>query len=211
MAAKTMDRVRMIPKWTKQVTPRLRAQCVGIDLAPTATGFASKEEFTFKSPAAYGLGTRRDMYYVDTICSHIPPRCPLVAMEGLAFGVGKKFPHALAVQWGLHRVIKVALYQRRLRVVEVAPTTLKKWATGYGKADKDDVTAAACEESGRIMGEHEADAYWLRQIAMEICLPKTARERGRDKWKQTKGGITGANLAGFRACTADLLRVEARR
>lgn len=44
----------------------------------------------------------------------------------------------------------------------VAPTTVKKFATGYGRASKEEMIAAARKRWGPgVKTEHEADALWI--------------------------------------------------
>ena len=48
---------------------------------------------------------------------------------------------------------------RRYRLV--APTTLKKFATGSGRATKEDMLRAAKKKWPTVSNDHEADALWL--------------------------------------------------
>ena len=64
-------------------------------------------------------------------------------------------------------VVKLACYKRDVPLILVAPSAVKKWATGSGCADKERMISAATEALGGevTLNEHEADAYWLGQIA----------------------------------------------
>ena len=62
--------------------------------------------------------------------------------------------------------------------LDIVPSTLKKWATGNGRASKEDMIAAANRELGsqgtlpRVsLREHEADAIILGLYAAENIQP----------------------------------------
>jgi crossover junction endodeoxyribonuclease RuvC len=93
----------------------------------------------------------------------------LFVIEGYSFGSagGKVSGHAhdRAELGGILRNAMVDV----CRVVEVAPTTLKKYATGKGNADKAEVISALSRRYGRTFkSDDAADAYALMQIG--LCL-----------------------------------------
>lgn len=61
--------------------------------------------------------------------------------------------------------IKQKLYELGLSWVEVAPTTLKKWTTGKGSADKATMAASVCKRWGyNSTSDDIVDAYALAQM-----------------------------------------------
>ena len=54
--------------------------------------------------------------------------------------------------------------------IEVAPTALKKFATGSGAAKKDAMKAAAIQHLGldHDATDDEADALWLREVGLQL-------------------------------------------
>lgn len=80
-------------------------------------------------------------------------------IEGYAFGA-KSRSHRLGEIGG---VLRVVLYRAGVRkFIEVPPTSLKKWATGFGTASKDDMVAAVLSKLGHLVPSHDvADAAML--------------------------------------------------
>ena len=80
------------------------------------------------------------------------------------FGIGVK---TLLAQ-GAIRCITKQLSLARIFVpvywVDVPPTSLKKFATGFGNAHKSQVFYAAREAGALVATEDEADAYWCWRI-----------------------------------------------
>jgi hypothetical protein len=60
--------------------------------------------------------------------------------------------------------------------VPVNLVTVKKHATGYGLAGKDAMTAAAVRKWGGEFNEHEADAAWVGQSAIDLVLDTPTKE-----------------------------------
>lgn len=78
-----------------------------------------------------------------------------------------RFPHTLKIGHELRGVIKSYCYAFGARYVEVPPTTLKKWATGSGKAAKEDMIEAAQQYKSGVTSDDEADAILLRQYGLD--------------------------------------------
>lgn len=71
------------------------------------------------------------------------------------------------VQGELGGVIRLELWRRGIPVVVVAPTKMKKFATGKGNADKAKVLLKAVRELGYLGdSEDEADALWLQTMGL---------------------------------------------
>lgn len=103
--------------------------------------------------------------------------CDLVVIEEYAFNA-----HQGAHQIGeLGGVLRLGLYQKKIPYVVIAPTKLKKFATGTGKGKKEAPFAEAIRRLNYERNSHdEADALWLLQMALHqyslpgaIDLPQT--------------------------------------
>lgn len=90
---------------------------------------------------------------------------PLVMIEGFAFGQQRGASQAHKIG-GLGWIVRVALLEAGIPYLEVAPAALKRFATGKGNANKDEVLIAAVKAGARVEGNDEADAWWLRQMGL---------------------------------------------
>lgn len=102
----------------------------------------------------------------------------LCVIEGYSFGSagGKVSGHAHD-RAELGGILRNALVDV-CRVVEVAPSSLKKYATGKGNADKAEVISALSRRYGRTFkSDDAADAFALLQIG--LCLVGTASPENR--------------------------------
>jgi len=139
---------------------------VGIDPSLTSTGVAHADgQFTIKWP---GKGVDRlDDVYRRVISGAIwPDEAPdLVVIEGYAHGRGHQ-----AHQMGeLGGVIRLAMRHAGVTFLDVAPPSLKKYATGKGNAGKELVLVEAVKRLGYDgSSTDEADAMWLRQIGLAL-------------------------------------------
>lgn len=104
----------------------------------------------------------------------------LVVIEGPSFASSGGSGHDRSGLWWL---IVARLTGMNLPVVEVPPTTLKVYATGRGRVDKDEVLAAVIKRyahAADVTGNDVADALALAAIGMrhlgvpiEPSLPET--------------------------------------
>lgn len=86
----------------------------------------------------------------------------LVAIEGYAYGKFMK-REALGELGG---VLRLALYDLRVPYIVIAPSSMKKFVTGKGNADKDEVMTAVSEKYGHNFDtDDEADAFGLALMA----------------------------------------------
>lgn len=67
--------------------------------------------------------------------------------------------------WGIAGIIEACATNAGLPVVDVAVPTIKKFATGHGKACKEEMIAAAQRMGYKGNNEHEADAVCLLRYA----------------------------------------------
>jgi crossover junction endodeoxyribonuclease RuvC len=87
----------------------------------------------------------------------------VVVLEGYSFGSQGRAVFQIGEAGG---VVRLALHDLGIPVVEIAPSALKKYATGSGNAPKDAVLQAAVIRSGHIFQTNDcADAWWLHQMA----------------------------------------------
>jgi len=93
----------------------------------------------------------------------------LVIFENYSFG--SKFSREPLAELG--GVARLACFQNGIPYVAIAPTTAKKYATGSGKATKDEMLSSAIKRSGfDITNNNAADAWWLYQMgAAHYGLP----------------------------------------
>jgi Holliday junction resolvasome RuvABC endonuclease subunit len=64
--------------------------------------------------------------------------------------------------------VRLCAFRHHIPFVPVAQTTLKKYATGSGKADKSEMRLQLYKEFGHEYGEDEADAFWLAHLGYSI-------------------------------------------
>ena len=155
---------------------------LGIDQSYTSTGYCILDETgtfvntfgTFKStPTAdtYDRSLQVADFITTLIMTHnITNMC----IEGLAFGIRGDATRDLA---GLLFVVITNIRSKcnHVRCIVVAPTSLKKFATGSGKADKAAMISAVPEmiqekfkqsyKKTTGLGD-VSDAYWLAQYSM---------------------------------------------
>ena len=84
--------------------------------------------------------------------------------------------HATRSLWGMAAIAEAAAVWRGIPSLDIVPSTLKKWATGNGRASKAEMIAAAYRLQPHLpyhgcpsmsFGEHEADAIILGLYAHE--------------------------------------------
>lgn len=148
------------PAACRQVNAR---QIIGLDLSLTATGFAADGQSMCWVPKKITgmerLQAIRDM--VTVACDLYDAR--LAVVEG--YSMGSRYGRESAGELG--GIVRLALYEAGVAYVDVAPTRLKKYATNKGNAGKDEMLAAAIHKLKYEGHDHnEADALWLRQMAL---------------------------------------------
>ena len=70
---------------------------------------------------------------------------------------------------GLSFTAQTVAYAHDIKRKTVAPTTLKKWATGSGKANKQDMMDAAVRLGFTPVDDNEADAQILLSYTLELA------------------------------------------
>lgn len=145
---------------------------VGIDLSLSSTGMAVispegiyvhriKTKPVEKDSAA-------QVARLDSILASITDETfthggPAVAVEGPAFGSNDRGAH---IRGGLWWMLRRELWREGIDTLIVPPTTVKKYATGKGNAQKDAVLAAVIRRypAVDVTGNDEADALVLAAI-----------------------------------------------
>lgn len=152
---------------------------VGIDLSLASTAVAAMDlsggdlfvhRVKSKGSTADGLHTKLDRYRklaIEIAEAAVAPSPVLVAIEGAQFATSKDTSaHRRAGVWW--RVCDL-VQSSGIPVIEVPPTTIKKWGTGKGNASKDMVLASAVRRWPEVVGQNdEADAAWLADIAAYV-------------------------------------------
>lgn len=109
----------------------------------------------------------------------------LIAIEGYAYARANQ-AHQIGELGGL---VRHRLWTAGIPYLEVAPSSIKTYATGKGNASKDEVYGEAIRRGGDLFtgtSNDEADAWWLWALAMDLAgepvltLPQTHR-RALDK------------------------------
>ena len=145
----------------------------GIDLSLTHTGYAildgKGEVLTSGVIKSKPSGdkpvdeTRRIAEIVENCMSTISNYVPeMVILENLAFMAQGTSLTQLA---GLHHFTRILLEREHIPFILVAPTSLKKFVTGSGKGDKDQMQMVVYKEYGHeSLDNNECDAY-----ALAVC------------------------------------------
>lgn len=154
---------------------------VGLDLSLTATGLADTPGTrTIRSGDLRGT-TRFSWIASDIFDDGIIQAADLVVIEGPSYGSMSGAGHHEAA--GLWWHIAYRLDTLDVPYAVIPPTTLKKFATGSGKATKPDMRMALFQRAGLdLRDDNQVDAWWLRAAGLDILgrplvdLPKAQRE-----------------------------------
>jgi len=139
---------------------------LGLDLSIAGTGVCVHNDlygysaYTLALPAKYGddrLNMIRDHIYA--------------VAAGHDFAVIEDLPKnamAAGITGMVQGCVRPVLRDLKIPYVKVVPSTLKKYATGNGRADKKMMTASMIEHVGRKPDTHNAaDAFWLWHLGMD--------------------------------------------
>lgn len=153
---------------------------VALDLSLTATGIAVTHDQAGeprlscrtvtprKYPSATAIDHRRLHHTFEAIAAAVACKPDLVVIEWLPQFTGHGDISLRLAE--LHGAIKHWLYSRKLTYVDVNPTHLQMYATGKGRATKEEVRAAVTARYGRLLhiGSYdEADAVTLLAMASD--------------------------------------------
>jgi Holliday junction resolvasome RuvABC endonuclease subunit len=143
---------------------------IGLDLSLTSTGIAIGDA-TWVIEGKSLRSVRRLVYIrdriLDAISNHDDYTAPMIAIiEGYSFSSRNSQAHALGELGG---VVRVALHEISVPVIEVPPTCRAKFATGRGNASKSEVVSAISARTGIVWdgpgAEDRCDAWILQEMA----------------------------------------------
>ncbi|MCB5168044.1 hypothetical protein LG634_24855 [Streptomyces bambusae] len=139
---------------------------VGLDLSLTSTGLAGPGWTTRIRTKA--RGDHRLNYLAGQIGDHIK-QADLVVMEGPSYGHAALAGHEDMA--GLRCLVRLFCHRRGIPYGVIAPTSLKLYATGYGRAAKGEVRSAVADRYGvhteGAARYDEADAYVAMAAGMD--------------------------------------------
>ena len=144
---------------------------VGLDLSLTGTGVSDGHHtwlVTSRGQKNDDLRSRSER--LDTLRRSIVAHCltaDLVVVEQPAFSRTTGHMHDRSGLWWL---VVAALHHHDLPVAEVPPTSLKRYATGRGNADKGaviDATARRLPDVDTGGNDNRADALWLAAMGRD--------------------------------------------
>lgn len=148
------------------------ATIIGVDLSLTATGICGRGGPDTISPPKGMTGMERLNWMLTVIrgCILSPEeteeehRQTLVVFEGLSYGSNDPSAQERA---GLAYLLRHALYTRGVPYILVPPTTLKKFVTGKGNAEKSLMLLEVYKRFGiTAANDNEADAVGLYHVGM---------------------------------------------
>lgn len=144
---------------------------VGLDLSLTSTGYAydvgeATPEYgriTTKKKGVERLATI--VRAIDALLDKTKPQ--LAVVEGYAMGFSQRNSNTIFGIGELGGVVRLALYNRGISVLQVPPTNLKLFATGRGNASKDEVIDSVISSYGiHTASDDEADAITLMHMGL---------------------------------------------
>ena len=142
---------------------------IGIDPSLTGTGMVAIlpsgtiDQVVFKTSLR---GVAR-MSAITQAVENFTFRSPsVICIEGFSYGSKGK---AVFEMGGLGWILRLRMFLQGLHYFEVAPSQLKKYATGRGNAKKHEVAVAVAKRWGfEAKTEDEIDAFVLAKIAEAI-------------------------------------------
>lgn len=136
---------------------------LALDLG-TKTGYATADESGVEAFHEETLGGKlaRFMMWVDATL--LDYQVELVAYEQPHFRGGP----ATRLLLGMAGIVEAKCAEKGIRCESVHSATLKKWATGNGRASKDEMRGAAQKFSDKAwIDDNEVDAYLMMRWAQE--------------------------------------------
>lgn len=139
---------------------------VGLDLSLRSTGIADSSGtrtvgYSVKKGSHWTEHARR-LKKLGAEIDRATQGADLVVIESPAFSQAGA-AHSIGALFG---VVQVLLFQRGRMAVFLEPQKLKKYACNHGGAPKDAVLAAAIRDGSPARNFDEADAWFLRRMAL---------------------------------------------
>lgn len=133
---------------------------MGLDLSISCTGIAYPDT-SVQALKPRGKGDARLEHTADHVgLAARTSGAELVVIEGLG---GRYLGEASRVIPMLHGAVRLELMRSKIPYMLLSPSSLKKFATGNGSADKTGMALAALKRLGREYStSDECDADWLR-------------------------------------------------
>lgn len=137
---------------------------VGIDPSLTACGLARADGSMECYTGAAALGDGRLVTLHDAVYAVLLEDDPdLVVMEDAPANTKGSGPLGM-----VQGVIRLALCRRRVPYALVVHASLKKYATGDGRADKSDLRMELYQRAGiDERNDNKVDAWWLRHMGLD--------------------------------------------
>lgn len=142
---------------------------LALDLSLSSTGVANVDGSTTRWVPPKSVGGMDRLHWFTQQLGHawVVQRHDVVVIEGYSFGTARQASHAHALG-ELGGVIRLTLWRNQVPYVDVPPASLKKYATGKGRAKKELVLVEAVKRLGyEGSSNDEADALWLRAMALD--------------------------------------------
>jgi len=141
---------------------------------------ASRVQRRAFSAAKFGKGVDRlitveDWIHLIFTVNNLHDKVTHVAMEGYARNAKSRREESGEISYAVRRALRKALSPPVCYPTIVAPTKVKKFATGKGNADKEAVKKAVYEKWGqKFDDDNEADAFVIAKIAEAVHLGTAA-------------------------------------
>lgn len=131
---------------------------IGIDPSITATGICDDQGNLTVAGGPAHMGDLRLPVIADAVQQAVERSlAQLAVIEDLPFNA-----HSAGVSGMVQGVIRARLIALKVPYVLVVPSTLKKFATGNGNANKSDMRMAMFQRSGQdVRSDDQVDAWWL--------------------------------------------------
>jgi hypothetical protein len=140
---------------------------LGIDLSLAHTGLCLPDGLVgsiITTPGLPGGIEARCLDIRDRILAQASKGIDLAVIEAPAFAARGNTTDLGIV----HGAVRPALYEAGIPFALMAPSALKKYATGSGRATKPDMRAALLRRTGiDIRDDNECDAWWLRAAGLD--------------------------------------------
>lgn len=153
---------------------------VGLDLSLTSTGFSMKRgnvvtiETVKTVPKDFPDDLARLAHIRDTILKKIPADVKMICVEDFFVPANKMQIGAAMNLAMLGTAVRMALYERGMAMVIIAPSQLKKFCTGKGAGQKSIVVREVFKRWGiDAKDDNQADACVLAYLAEALVRPLT--------------------------------------